>query len=1014
MQKNSFTWKLILPVITASVLGILFSGFLAYNIARREILRSVNREINLTAQEVASQLSAFFAQRSSDLESFSEVPLIQDYFNNRDFGLNEEAAAYLAGFKQFSSVFINRTGVHQAAGLMDRSGTELCRVEKREPAPRFGPGAGKSVGPQFFEQARAAGPSGRYISSVLNAAGRPPFMVYARPIYNPAGELRGVAYLEADLTFMAETLHRLTVGASGFSFVSDSDNKVVLGASQQASGSILKTGRDIPGTDLSITVIAELSDFLKPLSQIRAATFGFVIFFGLSVGLFIYRKIRLSLSPIKALVSAAGHFSKGELDYMVEVGDSAEFVVLANAFNEMAGSIKQRSEELQDRIRELCSLQKMGGSILKKLNVDEICRICLEASVTGLGFERGLLYWVDPIAKTLNGKCSFGMADSGLTDVNFCKRVIPLDSSDILAHVARTAKPVNVNVPEKEPKCNPGFLKETASKAFCLVPILGSEKVYGIVAVDNWHSSKPITDEHMENLSIFCNTTGLALQNAELFDNIMESQTRYRTTINGTADAIAGLNEDFRVTIWNRSAEQLFGVKSKDMAGNSIFPLFPPEEARLLRAELARAGFVKDFMVLGRHAATGAQTNLSVTLTPIEREVQGREWSVVIRDLTAQTMLQAQLIRTEKLSVVGQLISGIAHELNNPLTSVVGYSELLGRAAEPPETLKEDLACIVKSAKRCHAIVSTLLNFVRQGQTRKTVCSINEVIEDTLGLMRYKLEKTESIRIVCRLGADLPPVAMDPQQMGQVFVNLLGNACDAVAANTGPREISITSAFEGGKVRAVVHDTGGGISRRDTDRLFQPFFTTKTDGKGTGLGLVICKRIVEEHGGALSLLFSGPGTGTAFCVELQPAKKISAHEVVSAPERITGKKVLIIDDEEDILPLMYRLVKGEGNLAETAGDPREGLRMLLAGDYDLVVSDIEMGTLKGQDIYAAAAKMPSPPNVMFVTGDVLNPTLVEWIALNKLTCLAKPFSVDDFCGAVRKLLAAPRIKNKQR
>jgi len=1010
MRKNSFSWKLILPVITASVLGILFSGFFAYNIARREILKSVNREINLTAQEVASQLAAFFTQRAADLESFSEVPLIQDYFNNRDFGLKEEAGSHLVGFKRFSSVFINRTGVHQGAGLLDRNGTELCRVEKSGPVPHLGPGPGKSAAARFFAQARAAGPSGRYISGVLNAAGGPPFMIYAKPVYNPAGEFRGVVYLEADLTSLADKLRRLDVGVSGSSFVSDMDNKVVLGASKQTSASTLAAGRNIAGTDLFITVIAEASDFLKPLSQIRAATFGFVVFFGLSAGLYIYRRIRLSLSPIKALVSAAGHFSKGELDYTVEVGDSAEFVVLAKAFNEMAGSIKQRSEELQDRIRELCSLQKMGGSILKKLNVDEICRICLEASVTGLGFERGLLYWIDPIAKTLNGKCSYGMADSGLTEGNFRKRAIPLDSDDILAHVARTAKPVNVNVPEKESKCNPGFLKETASKAFCLVPILGSEKVYGIVAVDNWHSNKPITDEHMENLSIFCNTTGLALQNAELFDNIMESQARYRTTINGTADAIAGLNEDFRVTIWNRSAEQLFGVKSKDMTGNSIFPLFPPEEARLLRAELARAGFVKDYMVLGRHAGTGAQTNLSVTLTPIEREVQGREWSVVIRDLTAQTMLQAQLIKTEKLSVVGQLISGIAHELNNPLTSVVGYSELLGRAEAPPETLKQDLACIVKSAKRCHAIVSTLLNFVRQGQTRKTVCFINEVIEDTLDLMRYKLEKTESIKLVCRLGGELPPVAMDPQQMGQVFVNLLGNACDAVAASTGPREITITSSLESGRVRTVVHDTGGGISRRDTERLFQPFFTTKTDGKGTGLGLVISKRIIEEHGGTLSLLYSGPGTGTAFCVELQPAEKISVQEGVSAPERIIGKKVLIIDDEEDILPLMYRLVKGEGNLAETAGDPREGLKMMLAGDYDLVVSDIEMGALKGQDIYAAAVKMPVPPNMMFITGDVLNPALVDWIALNKLTCIAKPFSVDEFNGAVRKLLAAPRVK----
>lgn len=1003
MRRQSLTWKLILPVLTASVLGILLSGYFAHSVAKREILKGLNREINLAARETASQVTAFFAQRTADLEAFAEVPLIQDYFNNREFGLREEAGAYLAGFKKFSSVFIVRTGGHLAAGLLDRDGAELCRVEKKGGAPR-GPAL-----PPFFAQAGAAGPAGRYVSGVVPAAGGPPFIIYAKPVHSPAGEFRGVVYLQTDLTPLAEKLDRLKVGGGGFSFVSDANDRIVLGSRRPAGGSTLEADRDIPGTGLSVSVVAEASDFLRPLSQIRAATFGFVIFFGFSAGLFIYRRIKYSLAPINALINAAGRFSKGELTHKVEAGDSIEFAALAKAFNEMALSIKRHSDELRDRIRELCSLQKMGGTILKKLNVEEICRICLEASVTGLGFERGLLYWIDPVAKTLTGKCAFGMSGSGLTEANFRKRVIPLDSGDILAQVARTARPVNVSAPEREPNCNPMFLRETGSKAFCLVPVLGSEKVYGIVAVDNRHSNKPITDEHMENLSIFCNTTGLALQNAELIENILESQARYRTTINGTADAIAGLNEDFRVTIWNKSAERLFGIKSGEMIGKPLLPLFPPEEARLLRAELESAGFVRDFAVRGRHTVTGAETDLSVTWTPIEREVQGREWSVVIRDMTAQTRLQAQLIKTEKLSVVGQLISGIAHELNNPLTAVVGYSELLVRAEKPPETFKTDLVNILKNARRCHGIVSTLLNFVRQPQARKTTCSINEVIEDTLDLMRYKLEKTENIIIARRLEKGLPPVFIDSQQIGQVFVNLLANACDAIAAKTGPRKITITTSFRDGEVRAVVQDTGGGIDRRHLNSLFQPFFTTKSAGKGTGLGLVISKRIVEEHGGALSLLFTGPGAGSAFCVELAPAEETGPPPGEPVPGRITGRRVLIVDDEEDLLPVMYRAIRDDGNSAETAG-PREALRKLAAGNYDLVVSDMEMGALKGRDIYEAAMKLPSPPRFLFVSGDVLNPALSGWIELNKLACIFKPFGIDAFTGAVRKLLAVPRVK----
>lgn len=1006
MKRRSLTWKLIVPVMTVSVAGALLSGFCAYNIARREILRGVDRELNLTAQETASQLAAFFGQRLADLDSFAEVPLIQDYFNNRDFGLNEEARSYLGALENFSAVFIRRTGVHLAAGLLDGTGAELCCAGKAGRLPRF---RTAGAAPPFFAGARAAGPGGRYISGVAGPPGGPPHMFYAKPVYNAAGRFRGVVWLQADLAPVAEKLARLKVGGSGFSYVSDMARGVVLGARRSPAGPALSASRKIPGTDLSVTLVADSSEFLKPLAQIRAATFALMVLLGLAAGLFVYRRMRLSLAPIRALTAAAGRFSKGELDQAVDGGDSAEFATLAAAFNEMALSIKQRSGELQDRIRELCSLQKMGGSILKKPDTDEICRICLEAAVTGLGFERGLLYWLDPVAKTLNGRCAFGMSRSGLTDELFRKRSVPLESGDILAQVARTAWPANVRAPGSEPGCNPAFLRETGSRAFCLVPILGSEKVYGIVAVDNWHSGKPITDEHMENLSIFCNTTGLALQNAELIENLLESQTRYRTTVNGTADAIAGLDEDLRVTIWNSSAERMFGVRSREILGNAFLPLFPPEEARRLRAELSRAGFARDLPVKGRHAGTGEETSLSVTMTPIEREARGREWSVVIRDMTAQARLQAQLIQAEKLSAVGQLISGIAHEINNPLTAVVGYSELLVRASKPPETLKQDLAYILKNAMRCHGIVNTLLNFVRQPCAHPASCSVNDVVRDTLDLMRYRMEKTENISIAANLEEGIPSVFADPQQLGQVFVNLLSNACDALVWQSGPREIVITTSARDGKVRAVVQDTGRGMDRAQTDRLFQPFFTTKPAGKGTGLGLVICKRIVEEQGGVLTLLYSGQGTGTAFCVEFPPSIGTAARASAPAPSASeTGRRVLIIDDEEDLLPVMYRIIKEGGNYPETAA-AREGLAKVASGGYDLVVSDIEMGGVKGMDIYAAAMRTPSPPGFLFVTGDALNPALSGWIESNGLCCLPKPFTMDEFAAAVRKLLAKNRV-----
>jgi two-component system NtrC family sensor kinase len=359
------------------------------------------------------------------------------------------------------------------------------------------------------------------------------------------------------------------------------------------------------------------------------------------------------------------------------------------------------------------------------------------------------------------------------------------------------------------------------------------------------------------------------------------------------------------------------------------------------------------------------------------------------------------------MSAVGNLISGIAHELNNPLAAVVGFSELLCMAEKPPKTLKEDLDNIRKNAMRCRAIVSTLLNFVRQRRVSRTLCRINDIVDATQDIMRYKLEKTESIILKKDLAPDLPPVLADPQQIGQVLVNLISNACDATSSNSGPREITITSALSGGKVRVVVRDNGCGISPQNRGKVFQPLFTTKNE-KGTGLGLVICKSIMEEHGGRLSLLYSGPGTGTAFELLMEAATEAPEQEQSDEPEQVSGKRVLIIDDEEDLLPVMYRMIKGDGNSVDVASGGAEGIRKMAAGEYDLVISDVEMGALSGQAVYEAASKMSCPPCFLFVTGDVLNPSLADWAQVNRLVCLPKPFTMSEFRNTVRRLLAIPR------
>jgi two-component system NtrC family sensor kinase len=218
--------------------------------------------------------------------------------------------------------------------------------------------------------------------------------------------------------------------------------------------------------------------------------------------------------------------------------------------------------------------------------------------------------------------------------------------------------------------------------------------------------------------------------------------------------------------------------------------------------------------------------------------------------------------------VVGQLISGIAHEINNPLTAVVGYAELLTTSEEnhSPE-LKEDLKFIYDNSVRCREIVSNLLRFVRKEGLKKKSIQINDAIRSSVQLMHFRVVKKEQIQLECDLAPRLPPISADLQQIEQVIVNLIHNACDALSEIKGPKKITVLSRFEDGRVMVQIKDNGPGIPSNIQEKIFDPFFTTKDEGKGTGLGLSICQRIIQDHGGSITVE-SVPGSGASFLVSL--------------------------------------------------------------------------------------------------------------------------------------------------
>ena len=368
-----------------------------------------------------------------------------------------------------------------------------------------------------------------------------------------------------------------------------------------------------------------------------------------------------------------------------------------------------------------------------------------------------------------------------------------------------------------------------------------------------------------------------------------------------------------------------------------------------------------------------------------------------------------QILQSEKMAALGQTISGVAHELNNPLATILSWAERLSEK-QLDDTSQRGVSVILGEAERAARIVRNLLTFARKRQSTRAMIELNSLVQDTLALRTY--ERMPTLTVTTEFAGDVPRVFADGHQIQQVLLNLLINAEQAMLTANGRGKLVVRTRHDEGRDTAVleVADDGPGVPSEVQTKIFDPFFTTKEVGKGTGLGLTVAYAILQEHGGRIRLT-STAGGGATFVVELPVsganATSSSPRHTLPPMDAVRGASVLIVEDERALATAVAEALTDAGLQVDHAGDGQEALACVRNANYDVVICDLKMPRVDGMTLYRAiAAATPElARRVIFVTGDVAGTDAERFLEESGCRWLAKQFRLSDLLRAVRETLA---------
>jgi PAS domain S-box-containing protein len=629
------------------------------------------------------------------------------------------------------------------------------------------------------------------------------------------------------------------------------------------------------------------------------------------------------------------------------------------------------------------------------------------ASPDGKYHQTDLLEWDAPgIPRVIDGPCLAGIA---IKDDAF---------QDDRARRAR-GEVLQARVSEL-PTDKRQWMSMMGVKSYMRVPIMAGGEWWGTVGFDDCIDERSWQALEVETLCAMAGLIGVAIAHDETVSALRDSERRFRGILESALDAIVTSDENGVIVEFNPAAEALFGIPRQRAIGARFRDLIIPERLRAQHdAGMARYLVTGATRILNRRievTAMRGEHEFPAELAVTSTRVGGRLlFAAHIRDLTQQkeaareiAAQRDRLYQSEKMSALGSLLAGVAHELNNPLSIVVGQALMLEEDGCGEQARRA--ARIRAAAERCGRIVKSFLAMARQRGPEKKPVDLSQIIRAALDLVGYGL-RSAGIEVTADRAAELPMFSGDPDQLAQLVANLVLNAQHALKDAPQPRQLRVASHHDSEKsqLRLVISDNGPGIPPELRSRVFEPFFTTKPVGAGTGIGLSICHAIVAAHGGSIEI-DETPGGGATFTIEL-PIVMVEASRPAAPAERlpeIARRRALVVDDERDIAELIAEMLNREGFAVEIAGNGEEALRELRRRSYDLMLSDVRMPDLDGPALLRRLqSEWPAlAERLIFITGDTLD--LGAGSVLDGLgrPVIEKPISPDEVRRVIHATLAA--------